>query len=363
MPDPSGAFLTTSGPPPPQQQQHHQQQQQQYHQPRQQQQQHQTPILPIRGLSSGAPTVPNSPVILNGPIPPNFVPQTLTNSRGVTPISRSAGLPGMGTHDGMSTPVIPGNPPPVFPSTGPPPGQVYGNPLAQNRDREEQQQQQQPPPASPAWGSQPFVSGGASPAWPNKQFGTPGGGGGGAPPSPSWGASSPAGWGNNNSAFGVPGVSGSAGGGGGGGGLSSPRGWGSANQPFVPPGVSNSAGGMTPATAARSLPGFTGSGTGSLVGRSGVPLYGPPLSGSAGGGTPLPVPAPLPAGFGAPSSPMMMPVPTVPTYGDDEDDGADRFDPTTEENTRLNAAVGRGVVDVPSGPGSSAPTKKKKKKR
>jgi len=117
---------------------------------------------------------------------------------------------------------------------------------------------------------------------------------------------------------------------------------------------------MTPATATRNLPGFAGSGTGSLAGRSGVPIYGPPLSG--GGGTPLPVPAPLPSsGFGAPSSPMMMPVPTVPTYGDDEDDGADRFDPMTEENTRLNATVGRGVVDVPSG--SSAPPKKKKKKR
>jgi len=50
----------------------------------------------------------------------------------------------------------------------------------------------------------------------------------------------------------------------------------------------------------------------------------------------------------------MVPVPTVPTYGDDEDDGVDRFDPTTEE---WNAAVGRGVVDVPSG--SNAPTKKR----
>ena len=37
------------------------------------------------------------------------------------------------------------------------------------------------------------------------------------------------------------------------------------------------------------------------------------------------------------------------------------FDPTTEENARLNAAVGRSVVDVPSR--GSAPTKKKKKKR
>ena len=77
-----------------------------------------------------------------------------------------------------------------------------------------------------------------------------------------------------------------------------------------------------------------------------MPLYGPPLSG--GNDTPLPVPAPLPSGFGAPSSPMMMPVATVPIYGDDEDDGSYRFDQTTEENTRLNVA-GRGVVDVPSG--------------
>ena len=353
MPDPTGDYLTPRHAPAPLPQQ------QQQHQPRQPQP-HQTPILPIRGLASGAPTVPNSPVVLDGPLPPNFIPQTLTNSRGVsTPFSRSTDLPGMGTHGGMSTPVLPGNPPPVFPSTGPPAAPVYGNPLAKNRDRDEQSQQQ-PPPASPAWGNKPFAPGGASPAWPSKSFGTPGGGGsGGAPPLPSWGASSSPTWGNNN-AFGAPGVSGSASGSGGGG-ASSPRGWGSTNQPFIPPGVNNSAGGMTPGTAQRNLPGFTGSGTGSLVGRSGVSLYGPPLSGS-GGGSPLPVPAPLPAGFGgAPSSPMMMPMPTVPTYGDEEDDGADRFDPTTEENTRLNAAVGRGVVDVPSG--SSAPTKKKKKKR
>lgn len=36
----------------------------------------------------------------------------------------------------------------------------------------------------------------------------------------------------------------------------------------------------------------------------------------------------------------MIPVPTVSTYGVDEDDGA-KFDSRTEENTRLNAAVGR----------------------
>ena len=53
----------------------------------------------------------------------------------------------------------------------------------------------------------------------------------------------------------------------------------------------------------------------------------------------------------------MMPAPMVPTYGDDEDDGADRFDPTTEENTRLNAAVVKGIVGVPAS--SSTPTKER----
>jgi len=57
-----------------------------------------------------------------------------------------------------------------------------------------------------------------------------------------------------------------------------------------------------------------------------------------------------------------MPVPTVLNYGDDSNDGVDWFDPTTEENTRWNVAVGKGVVDVSSG-GSSAPKKEKKKKR
>jgi hypothetical protein len=57
---------------------------------------------------------------------------------------------------------------------------------------------------------------------------------------------------------------------------------------------------------------------------------------------------------------MMMPEPTIPTYGHDEDGGVDRFDPTTEENTRLNAAVGKSVVDVPT---TSAPVKKTKKKK
>ena len=60
--------------------------------------------------------------------------------------------------------------------------------------------------------------------------------------------------------------------------------------------------------------------------------------------------------FSAPPSPVMIPVQTVPTYGDNDEDGADMFNLTTEENTRPNAAVGEGVVVVPSG--SGAPTKK-----
>ena len=45
----------------------------------------------------------------------------------------------------------------------------------------------------------------------------------------------------------------------------------------------------------------------------------------------------------------MIHVQMVPTYGDDDDDGADVLNPTAEENTRPNAAVGEGVVDVASG--------------
>jgi len=57
-------------------------------------------------LAGSAPTTPNSPIVLDGPLPPNFIPRTLTNSCGVsTPISRSAGLLCMGTHSGMSIPL------------------------------------------------------------------------------------------------------------------------------------------------------------------------------------------------------------------------------------------------------------------
>jgi len=119
MPDPSGDFLTPCHTPTPLPQQ------QQHYQPRQQ-----TPVLPARGPglqydTNNVPTAPSSPVVLNGPLPPNFIPQTLINSRGVSPpIARSAGLSGMGTYSGMSTPVIPGNPPPVFRTTAPPAGAV-----------------------------------------------------------------------------------------------------------------------------------------------------------------------------------------------------------------------------------------------
>ena len=116
--------------------------------------------------------MPNSPVIFDGPLPSNFIPQTLTNPRCVSnPISCLTSLPNMGTHSGMGTP---GNLPPMFPSSGPPAGQLYDNLLANNRDRDDQSQQQ-PPLASPAWGSKTFALGGASPAWANKQPGTPGG--------------------------------------------------------------------------------------------------------------------------------------------------------------------------------------------
>ena len=92
---------------------------------------------------------------------------------------------------------------------------------------------------------------------------------------------------------------------------------GSANKLFQPLGVSNSTrGGMTPTTAPRSL---ERGGYDSLVRRFKGPIYGQQH-------THVPIPAPLPIGFGTPSSQMMMPLPMVPTCGDDEDDGADRFD-------------------------------------
>jgi len=237
----------------------------------------------------------------------------------------------MGTHGGI------GNPPPVFPTTGPP--TVYGNSWPKNWD-EEAQYQQQPPPGSPAWDNKPFVPGAASPAWADKPFGTSDGGvWGGALPSSSW---------DTDNAFGVPGISGSAGGGSR---VSPPSGWGSANTPFIPPDVRNSTGGMTSSAARRNPFGFAGSGTDSLPGQSGVPIYGSwhPSSHSRASVD----------GLWYTFEPM--PVPTVPNYGDDSNNDVDWFDPTTEENTRWNAAVGRGVVGVSSG--SSAPTRKKKQRR
>lgn len=72
-----------------------------------------------RGLqrTDTEPSLPDATYVL----PPNFIPQTLTDRRGVsTPISHSPVLPGMG-------PIIPG--PPVIPR--PPSAQgPYGNPLA-----------------------------------------------------------------------------------------------------------------------------------------------------------------------------------------------------------------------------------------
>lgn len=98
------------------------------------------------------PTQPNTPVTLTGPLPPGFIPQTLTDARGVsTPIYQPSVLPGMGP------PVIP-------PLSG---SNIYKNPV--HRDRDE--------PTS--------VFGGAGPVFPHspagsiKPLGTPG---------PVWGA-------------------------------------------------------------------------------------------------------------------------------------------------------------------------------
>ena len=49
-------------------------------------------------------------------------------------------------------------------------------------------------------------------------------------------------------------------------------------------------------------------------------------------------------GFSVSLSLMMIPVQTVPTYGDDGG-GADMFDPTMDGNTRSNAAV---AVNLPA---------------
>ncbi|KIM43448.1 hypothetical protein M413DRAFT_443387 [Hebeloma cylindrosporum] len=104
---------------------------------------------------------------------------------------------------------------------------------------------------------------------------------------------------------------------------------------------------MTHTTAPRNLPGFECS---ALFGQSRAPIYGPP------GGTPFPVPK----GENALWSPTTMHIPAVPTYWDGEDDGADGLHPMTEENTRLNAAVRKGVVNMPSG--SRTHTKKKRRR-
>jgi hypothetical protein len=44
----------------------------------------------------------------------------------------------------------------------------------------------------------------------------------------------------------------------------------------------------------------------------------------------------------------MTPAPKASSYGADEDVKADRFDTATEKDMKLNAAIGKGVVDVPS---------------
>jgi len=51
---------------------------------------------------------------------------------------------------------------------------------------------------------------------------------------------------------------------------------------------------------------------------------------------------------------MMTPAPKASSYGADEDVNADRFDTATEKDMTLNAAVGKGVMDVPSSSSSPA---------
>ncbi|KAF8968038.1 hypothetical protein BDZ97DRAFT_1800600 [Flammula alnicola] len=219
------------------------------------QQQHSQP-LPVRPRvgaydSNGMDTEPNSPVDNNAyrHLPPNFIPQTLTDNRGIsTPISHPGVLPGMG-------PVIP---PPVMPS-GPPSkaAPIYGNPNRE-RDREEGDS----PPLSALASRSPFI--------PPAVLGGIGGS------SPSTGG-----------AWGAPGRVGSLG----------------------------SGPGMTPATTTRDLPGG---------GRSGVSIYGPPVG--VGGYSPN-GPGPMP------------PAPYLNHNHEDEEDNG--FDPTTTQNTRLNATIGQ----------------------
>ncbi|KAF8907361.1 hypothetical protein CPB84DRAFT_309011 [Gymnopilus junonius] len=91
---------------------------------------HQPAPLPVvpRGSSrfgyNGPPTQPNSPVVLPGPIPSNFVAQTFTDRNGVsTPLWQANSLPD------TTPPVIPG----VTTSTG---SQKYGNPLHKDKDED-----------------------------------------------------------------------------------------------------------------------------------------------------------------------------------------------------------------------------------
>jgi hypothetical protein len=46
--------------------------------------------------------------------------------------------------------------------------------------------------------------------------------------------------------------------------------------------------------------------------------------------------------------PMMTPVPKASSYGADWNDKTNRFHTAMEEDMVLNAAVGKGVMDVPS---------------
>lgn len=109
--------------------------------------------------TGGVPTQPNTPIVLNGPLPPGFVPHTLTDANGVsTPIWQAGNLPAMG----QPAPVIP----PLSSSSG-----RYGNPL-----RDGGGESSGPPsmfPRSPAGSLRP-LGGTPGSAWANLGGATPG---------------------------------------------------------------------------------------------------------------------------------------------------------------------------------------------
>jgi hypothetical protein len=96
-----------------------------------------SPAMPvIPGVTVPMPHPPprsvplNGPTVIDGPIPPGFVPQTITDPNGVsTPIWQPRNLPS-GAGPGVSGP--------PHSAQTPRPGPIYGNPL--NKDREDEEE-------------------------------------------------------------------------------------------------------------------------------------------------------------------------------------------------------------------------------